>query len=353
MAAINMPSIKQEKDKPTFLDNLTQVMQIAGSVFGIKNALEQSQVLGQQKQLNDFKIEDEGQTRKGITTLAKLEQSKLDGNRVYNQDEFQALKPEERSKLNTFQAPENQKFFIQPKSKDGKTDLENQETQAKIDLYKARADEVKNPKSKLNSGAADKLQGQQLRNQILQKQLDNLNEIKNSGRNLSANEVQFVQSGFSIPRLLEDVQVTLEKNKDVFGPGISRISTPWSEKDKTIDSQISAARQAFGKYMEGGVLRREDEIKYEKMFPERSDTPEIAINKLANVDRLLKIKIIDDVKALKMSGFNTSAFEEQLKNVVVPEIPKILLGNKKETPEVKSVKSALEIIRESRQKKQE
>jgi len=42
--------------------------------------------------------------------------------------------------------------------------------------------------------------------------------------------------------------------------------------------------------MEGGVLRKEDEIKYRKMLPQITDTPQVARNKIKNVTEMLKLQ---------------------------------------------------------------
>jgi tRNA A37 N6-isopentenylltransferase MiaA len=62
--------------------------------------------------------------------------------------------------------------------------------------------------------------------------------------------------------------------------------------------------------MEGGVLRKEDEEKYRKMFPQLSDTPELAKAKLQQVDKMLRQKLQKDVAALKSSGYDVGGLEK-------------------------------------------
>lgn len=144
-------------------------------------------------------------------------------------------------------------------------------------------------------------------------------------KQLPSDKVLAVSDGQRIPSMLEDITGTLENNKDSFGPIGGRLSAmnPYDEKAQTIDAQMRAGAQSFGKFMEGGVLRKEDEEKYRKMFPTLSDTHAVATNKLRIVDRLLKQKQAADVEALRASGYDTKAFAN---GGQTPGVPKILSG---------------------------
>jgi hypothetical protein len=159
----------------------------------------------------------------------------------------------------------------------------------------------------------------------LQKQ--NEKSVGQKARQLSASDVARVNAGNVIPNTLQSVAQTIEKNKDIFGPISGRTASmnPYNERAQTLQSQIKASAQEFGKYMEGGVLRKEDELKYEKMFPGLSDTPEVAKNKLAIVNKLLIDRQNSDVRALRESGFDTAALD---RGFVSPDLPGVLTGNR-------------------------
>lgn len=146
---------------------------------------------------------------------------------------------------------------------------------------------------------------------------------KSEPQRLPPDKVLNVNEGNVIPQQLSDVRKTLDANQDSFGPVMGRLNSlnPYDEKSSTIDAQMRAAAQSFGKYMEGGVLRKEDEDKYRKMFPNLSDTPEVARNKLAIVDRLLSSRQGSNVAALKTSGYDVSGVDQGLS---VPDAPGIL-----------------------------
>lgn len=143
---------------------------------------------------------------------------------------------------------------------------------------------------------------------------------------LPADKVLTVNQGNAIPKQLTEIGTTIDQNQDAFGPVIGMVSglNPYDTRAKTIDAQLRASAQAFGRYMEGGVLRKEDEEKYRRMFPTLSDTPEVARNKLAIVNKLLVEKQQSDVSALQQQGYSVSGLQADLGT---GEIPSVIRSN--------------------------
>lgn len=135
--------------------------------------------------------------------------------------------------------------------------------------------------------------------------------LNKGGKELSANMVKTLNEGNTIPSLLNGISTTIEKNKDLFGPaeGRARGKNPYDTRAQTVDAEMRASSQAFGRFMEGGVLRKEDEEKYRKMFPSVSDTPDVARAKLEVVDNLLRTKQESDLKAFKAQGYDLTGLE--------------------------------------------
>ena len=169
-------------------------------------------------------------------------------------------------------------------------------------------------------------------------QLEKLQGDIGQGKRLPSDKVLSVNEGNAIPKVLEDVKSTIEQNKEVFGPIGGRLAglNPYDERAQTMDSQLRSASQMFGRYMEGGVLRKEDEEKYRKMFPQLRDTAKVAENKLAIVDRLLKSKQKSDLEALQASGFNIGGLD---KGMPVPGLPGVL--SQKPAGKQQSINSAV------------
>jgi len=146
-------------------------------------------------------------------------------------------------------------------------------------------------------------------------------------KKLSAANVLKVNEGNAIPKTLDTIAETIETNKDLFGPIEGRIRSlnPYDTKGQVLDAEIRAASQQFGRYMEGGVLRKEDEIKYRKMFPAMSDTREIADGKLDIVRKLLRRKQESDLDALGKQNYDLTglALPEQAETPRTPEAPSV------------------------------
>jgi len=146
-------------------------------------------------------------------------------------------------------------------------------------------------------------------------------EAEQYGKQLTENTIQELSAGQSVPRSMEHIYEIIDKNQDIFGPVYGRVNAanPYDDKSQTIRAKLKTEAQAIGKYLEGGVLRKEDEKKYEEMLPKLSDTPELARNKAALVAQKIKEKFENDYKNLKASKYDVRAFEQNpLKDLKIP-----------------------------------
>lgn len=131
-------------------------------------------------------------------------------------------------------------------------------------------------------------------------------------KQLPPNQVIAVTDGAAVGKMLPDIENTIAQNEELFGPIGGRLAqaNPYDERGQSVDAQMRAASQAFGRFMEGGVLRKEDEEKYRKMFPQLGDRIGTAKNKLAIIRRLLAQRYTDTRNALTASGYDTSGLLE-------------------------------------------
>ena len=121
-------------------------------------------------------------------------------------------------------------------------------------------------------------------------------------------EVRTMTEGASVARMLPEVEKLIDENQDMFGPiegGVRKINK-YDKRAQALDAKIRAVSQAFGRFMEGGVLRKEDEEKYYKMFPQLNDLPEVAREKRAFVSQMLGQQYSDKKNALGASGHDVS-----------------------------------------------
>lgn len=235
-------------------------------------------------------------------------------------------------------SPQNQKMLVdsamtlqdrlqqQNKDRDFNAGRQDRKRAEEMDLAKLGIVQGHQAKMQGNQFAQqEKMAGLTAQQQERQAMLKAVAEKAGQGaKQLPPDKVLLVNEGNSIPTMLKDISTTIDANPDAFGPVAGRLGSmnPYDEKAQAIQSQVRAASQAFGRYMEGGVLRKEDEVKYERMFPQPSDTPETAKNKLAIVNKILVDKQRSNLEALQKSGYDikglsgTDLGEGQVPNIL-------------------------------------
>lgn len=119
---------------------------------------------------------------------------------------------------------------------------------------------------------------------------------------------------------LDDVAVlreTLTETKGATGTG-AKIGaslpnwatelTGWGEDAKKRQGVIDRVKQVIGKALEGGVLRKEDEVKYEKILPTIADTHAVALSKLDGLERALHLRRSRVIEGLADAGYAVDDF---------------------------------------------
>lgn len=154
-------------------------------------------------------------------------------------------------------------------------------------------------------------------------------KVKESNR-LSPNEVLKVEDGYAAYKSANELKDAMVNSMSLFGPlkGRAGALNPYDENAQSLNSAIYAAKQSIGKFLEGGVLRAEDEKKYEKMLPSISDSPSVAQTKLELIYKKLADKAAGYKTSLGRSGYDVSAFDELQKTMIPPVFNK---KGKKET----------------------
>jgi len=99
----------------------------------------------------------------------------------------------------------------------------------------------------------------------------------------TAGERKSAAEGASAIAGLQELKTVLQDNSQYLGP-IAGLQAyiPGSQAQK-VRGSIDLIRQRVGKALEGGVLRKEDEKKYEKILGTITDRPDIAASKIDNV----------------------------------------------------------------------
>lgn len=137
------------------------------------------------------------------------------------------------------------------------------------------------------------------------------------GKVVPAGEAVALGSANASFQTLENVKKLYESNKDISGPlqgwvskaqGIGEFGED-GKKFKSYDSQLNAAAQVIGKYLEGGKLTDADIDRYKKILPNNLDSPEVAEKKAIVLQNMIAQKQESETKALKQAGYNVENIE--------------------------------------------
>jgi hypothetical protein len=153
---------------------------------------------------------------------------------------------------------------------------------------------------------------QQLENSKRERQADRNAKEKalEQGKRPGETTVRMLSEAQLMPGILGGLGGLIKDQPKLFGPAMGRTGAvnPYDEPAQKVNAQIEAAAQMVGKYMEGGVLRAEDVIKYKRMLPQLSDTPDVAAAKLSTVQDMLAKKYNKDLESFTQGGYDVSKF---------------------------------------------
>lgn len=126
------------------------------------------------------------------------------------------------------------------------------------------------------------------------------------GKTVPATQAGLLGDFDSAISLMSEVENVLSTNGKLFGPvkGAVGGANPYAVESQKADADLRRAAQIVGKAMEGGVLRKEDEIKYRKMLPKLTDTLDVANYKMNQVRDMLEKNRIQRIQALVAAGYD-------------------------------------------------
>jgi hypothetical protein len=84
--------------------------------------------------------------------------------------------------------------------------------------------------------------------------------------------------------------------------------TGWGTDAKSKQAVIDRVKQVIGKALEGGVLRKEDEYKYEKILPTIGDPQEVVTAKLAGLDAAIRQRRQTLLDSLEDANYDVSRY---------------------------------------------
>lgn len=95
-------------------------------------------------------------------------------------------------------------------------------------------------------------------------------------------------------------------------PNVVTEMTGIGAEAKAKQATIDRVKQVIGKALEGGVLRKEDEMKYEKILPTVGDPPENAKAKLDGLEAAIRQRLETQMQALDDAGYDVSRFQSRM-----------------------------------------
>lgn len=113
--------------------------------------------------------------------------------------------------------------------------------------------------------------------------------------------------------MLSDLQnsaVNLSDSMTSWWKGPIRSLNPADVEAKSFQQMIAATKQIIGKGLEGGVLRAEDEKKYDKILPKIGDSQEILANKFSQLRNMLSQKQKNMLETYQQAGYDVSKMTE-------------------------------------------
>jgi hypothetical protein len=93
-------------------------------------------------------------------------------------------------------------------------------------------------------------------------------------------------------------------------PNVVTEVTGWGSSAKQRQATIDRVKQVIGKALEGGVLRKEDEYKYEKILPTIGDPNDVAMAKLDGLERALRLRKQRELDSLENANYDVSRYRD-------------------------------------------
>jgi len=138
-------------------------------------------------------------------------------------------------------------------------------------------------------------------------QIETANRL--GGKQLSEKSVDHISSADHAMAILDDLAGSFKAAEKYVGPiaGLQAVN-PYSDAQK-LQAEVDRVRQNVGKLLEGGVLRKEDELKYTKILATLNDTPSTAASKISGIRGDIDQKVKAYKANLKKSGYDMSGFD--------------------------------------------
>ena len=128
-----------------------------------------------------------------------------------------------------------------------------------------------------------------------------------AGQQLPAKQAEDLGTANAAISAAEDIYNSWKKDASGISGAVASV-IPGTDA-KAFGDKRAMAKQVIGSYLEGGVLRKEDEEKYDKYLPEPGDSEKRALKKRDALIALISQRATAQKQAQKQAGFNVNGIE--------------------------------------------
>jgi hypothetical protein len=132
----------------------------------------------------------------------------------------------------------------------------------------------------------------------------------NKTRNMKESAIDEMNQGRDALDLLDGVFSKVDRSQKSMGPIMGRIKSmnPYDTDSQLLRADTMKAAQIIGKYLEGGKMTDTDVIRYQKLLPAISDTPEVAVAKMNDLRNMIEKKQANRIETFNAQGYNTQGY---------------------------------------------
>lgn len=131
-------------------------------------------------------------------------------------------------------------------------------------------------------------------------------------RPLHDNAINKISEYETSSQLLNNLGEEINSKAKLMGPIVGRFKSmnPYDQDVQFLRGRIETTKQIVAKAMEGGVLRKEDTEKYNKILASIENDPTVAVEKIQELNKDIERQKSIFLKNLGRAGFNTQGFEQ-------------------------------------------
>jgi hypothetical protein len=140
---------------------------------------------------------------------------------------------------------------------------------------------------------------------------------KSTRAKLHPNEISKFADAPAALKAVEDIRASIIANKDLFDPMMGKVNSAnaYNSQAQAVNGLLKLSKQTIGKYLEGGVLRMEDERKYDSILPSMGgsglfsvgDTYDSALAKVDNIENRIRSKYKIDLESVGGAGYDVES----------------------------------------------